>query len=209
VDAIGEVVEIAVTRRKDTVETVIVVGTSTGGPKALSEFFGSLESFENVAICIVQHMPAGFTANLAKRLNDLSDWTVVEGSDGECLKAKCVYIAPGGMHMRLDPKLTGVHLSVKKEQPVGGHQPSVDVLFQSADKLPVSVRVIGILLTGMGRDGAEGLLGLRLRGRYTIAESEETAVIYGMPKAAVERGAAAEVAPLWKIPALLKSHLGR
>lgn len=190
-------------------DTVIVIGTSTGGPKALTELFSSLGTMEHVAICIVQHMPAGFTANLAKRLNDLAKWTVVEGKNEERLMAKHVYVAPGGMQMRLAARANALCLSVHREEAVSGHQPSVDVLFDSTQALPRYVTCIGVLLTGMGRDGAQGLLGMRHRGWYTIAESEETAVIYGMPKAAVQRDAATEVVPLWNIPERLQTHIGR
>ncbi|GMA61547.1 CheB methylesterase domain-containing protein [Alicyclobacillus fastidiosus] len=188
---------------------MVVIGTSTGGPKALTELFSALPTMDGVACCVVQHMPAGFTANLAKRLNEHSQWAVAEGHNGDIVRAGHAYIAPGGMHMRVQSQLQHLSLSVRKEEPIGGHQPSVDVLFHSTKELAHRLRLVGVLLTGMGKDGADGLWQLRQSGALTIAESRETAVIYGMPKAAVERGAAMEIAPLGSIPELLLANLQR
>ncbi|MFB5191449.1 CheB methylesterase domain-containing protein [Alicyclobacillus fastidiosus] len=188
---------------------LVVIGTSTGGPKALTELFSALPAVDGVACCVVQHMPAGFTANLAKRLNENSEWAVAEGRDGEFVQAGHAYIAPGGMHMRVQSPSQGLSLSIRREEPVGGHQPSVDVLFHSTTDLAHRLRLVGVLLTGMGKDGADGLWQLRQSGALTIAESRETAVIYGMPRAAVERGAAMEIAPLSSIPNLLLANLQR
>ncbi|GEO24829.1 hypothetical protein AAC03nite_06140 [Alicyclobacillus acidoterrestris] len=186
---------------------LVVVGTSTGGPKALTELFQALPVMAGVACCVVQHMPAGFTANLAKRLNDSSKWHVSEARDADVIQPGHVYIAPGGMQMRVQAGRPTIGLSIRKEEPVGGHQPSVDVLFHSVLELVGHLQLVGVLLTGMGRDGADGLLKLKDSGAFTVAESERTAVIYGMPKAAVERGAATEVVPLWQIPDVLATHL--
>ncbi|WAH35386.1 CheB methylesterase domain-containing protein [Alicyclobacillus dauci] len=197
------------TVHRESVRALVVVGASTGGPKALSDLFVHLPALGGVACCIVQHMPAGFTANLAKRLNDTTAWTVSEGRDGDILKPGSVYVAPGGLHMRVSVERNHLCLSVRKEEPVRGHQPSVDVLFHSTACVPPHIPLVGVLLTGMGRDGAEGLSYIRKRGGFTVAESQESAVIYGMPKAAVENGAAMVVEPVWKIPDVLEKHLRR
>ncbi|KRW91648.1 hypothetical protein SD51_08380 [Alicyclobacillus tengchongensis] len=187
----------------DNVHTLILVGASTGGPKALTELFAHLPCFPGVACCVVQHMPAGFTYNLAKRLNDLSAWRVAEGVDGGVIEAGGAYVAPGGCQMRIEESGAALRMSVQRE--VGGHlhQPSVDVLFASAVALSYKVRLFGVILTGMGRDGAVGLKAIRERGGFTIAEGPETATIYGMPRAAWESGAAAVRLPLHEIPACL------
>lgn len=196
-----------VTGPNEPIRALVAIGTSTGGPRALTELFQQWKAMEGVACCIVQHMPPGFTANLAKRLNTLSEWTVKEGMDSERLASKHVYIAPGGFQMRVRTTGRDVELSIRKEQPVGGHQPSVDVLFESAASVSTQLRLLGVVLTGMGRDGARGLNEIRLAGGWTVAESEETALIYGMPKAAYETGAAMFEQPLSSIPNWLTSRL--
>ncbi|TDY50498.1 two-component system chemotaxis response regulator CheB [Alicyclobacillus sacchari] len=183
--------------------SLILIGASTGGPKALTELFSRLPAIPGAACCVVQHMPAGFTYNLAKRLNDLCAWRVAEGADGVRIEAGAAYVAPGGCQMRIVESGTVLQMSVQKE--VGGHlyHPSVDVMFVSAAALSNKIRLFGVILTGMGRDGAVGLKAIRERGGFTIAEGPETATIYGMPRAAWESGGAAVRLPLPEIPGCL------
>lgn len=187
---------IPVTRHEDgCVETLIVIGTSTGGPQALTELMQRLPGLQRAACCIVQHMPAGFTANLAKRLNQVSSWNVKEAEDGDVMRAGSAYVAPGGFQMRVSDVPGAPRLAVAPTGLFNGHQPAVDILFDSAVqwwKGPL----VGVLLTGMGKDGAVGLKAIRDAGGYTIAEHESSCIVYGMPKAAVTIGAAIEVAPL-------------
>lgn len=197
-----------VTAHKRPVRALIVIGASTGGPKALTELFSSFDARDGVACLVVQHMPPGFTANLARRLNDSSTWTVWEGFDGASIEERQVYVAPGGKQMRVLHDTGGLlTLSISREEAVQGHQPSIDALFHSVASLSARLSLAGVILTGMGRDGALGLSEIRRCGGYTLAESAETAVIYGMPKVAAEEGAAIDVAPLSNIPEFLQSYL--
>ncbi len=176
-------------------DTLIVIGTSTGGPQALTTVFSSLQVIPGTACLIVQHMPPGFTANLAKRLDQLSTWQVKEAEDGEPICSGLAYMAPGGFQLRIDNKMNTYSLRIRSDGQVNGHQPSVDALFFSvADIWKGSL--IGVIMTGMGRDGANGLKEIRNRGGYTIAEAEDSCVVFGMPKAAVSIDAAVVVAPL-------------
>ncbi|WP_067617164.1 CheB methylesterase domain-containing protein [Alicyclobacillus acidiphilus] len=186
---------------------LVLIGTSTGGPKALTELFSHWKAVDGVACCVVQHMPPGFTANLANRLNQLSEWTVDEGVHGQPLVEKHVYIAPGGYQMRVTGSHSALQLAIAREDPVGGHQPSVDVLFDSAIPLASSLQLVGVILTGMGRDGVKGLGGIRDVGGYTVAESAESALIYGMPRVALESGAAMAGLPLSAISNWLTERL--
>jgi two-component system, chemotaxis family, protein-glutamate methylesterase/glutaminase len=174
---------------------LIVIGTSTGGPQALTTLFSSLPVISGAACLIVQHMPKGFTANLTKRLNHLSKWHVKEAENEETIEEGVVYVAPGGYQLRVQNSKQGYLLTVLADGPVNGHQPSVDSLFCSVAEA-WKESVIGVIMTGMGKDGAIGLKEIRNRGGYTIAESESSCVVYGMPKAAVSLGAAMVVTPL-------------
>lgn len=187
---------IPVTRHKESaLDTLIVIGTSTGGPQALTALMQQLPAVKHTACCIVQHMPAGFTANLAKRLNMVSEWTVQEAQSGDLLESGHAYVAPGGFQMRVDDSNGKVHLDVTSTGLVNGHQPAVDVLFHSAVQCWKG-KTVGALLTGMGKDGAIGLKEIRDAGGYTVAEHESSCIVYGMPKAAVAIDAAVEVVPL-------------
>jgi two-component system chemotaxis response regulator CheB len=176
-----------------------VIGASTGGPAALQALLEALPASFPVPIAIVQHMPAGFTRPFANRLDGLCRLAVSEAENGQRLAPGMVVVAPAGSHLRLNPSLV-VALS---EDPAGSrHVPSVDLLFRSAAKSRPGA-VLGVLLTGMGDDGAEGMSQIRAQGGLTIAESEESCAVYGMPRAAVERGAAGYVLPLLEIRRVL------
>jgi two-component system, chemotaxis family, protein-glutamate methylesterase/glutaminase len=173
---------------------LIMIGTSTGGPRALQHVLTNLPSTLDAPIAIVQHMPPGFTKSLADRLNSLAGITVKEAKHGEKLESGTAYIAPGGFHMRIvdDQSNWKVHLT-KEEPPRNGHRPSVDVLFESASTLGRCHKV-AVVMTGMGSDGTEGLKKLKETGNVTaIAESHETCIVYGMPKSVIAAKLADEV----------------
>jgi len=177
--------------------TLTVIGTSTGGPKALHEVMGSLPSGLNTAILIVQHMPIGFTKSLAQRLDSVSQFTVKEAEEGDIIESGKAYVAPGNFHMEISSQGDRYTIHLTQDPQVNGHRPSVDVLFQSAAKLRATK--VGVIMTGMGSDGAQGLKILKDAGVKTIGESAETCVVYGMPKSAFKIGAVDFEVPLYKI----------
>ncbi|MCB9228887.1 MAG: chemotaxis-specific protein-glutamate methyltransferase CheB [Deltaproteobacteria bacterium] len=195
-------------RTKIDLKKIIAIGSSTGGPTALKELLSSLTG-EIPPIVIVQHIPPEFSRVLAERFNHLFPFTVREATDGDVLAANNVYIAPGGRQMYVTCGTSGkIFLKVKHDPPYGGFCPSVDVLFSSvADCL--GKKAVGILLTGMGSDGAEGMAKMKRKGALTIAQSEESCVVFGMPKAAIALGAADKVCDISDIiPTISKLQSG-
>lgn len=186
---------------KGPVKHLVALGTSTGGPRALQQVLTGLPEDFPAPIVIVQHMPPNFTNSLAVRLNSNCRIQVVEGQDGMVLEQGTAYIAPGGFQMRVISDGNGVYrLGVTAEPPRGGHKPSVDTLFESVLSLQELKRHI-VIMTGMGSDGAKTMLELKKQGvATTIAESEETCVVYGMPRAAVELGCVDHLLPVQEIP---------
>lgn len=182
-----------------------VIGASTGGPAAVQRILQALPAAFPLPIVIVQHMPVGFTRPFAQRLASLSRVRVAEAEDGMRLSAGSAMIAPAGSHLRVSPNLAVV---LTPEPSDAKHIPSVDVTMRSAARSRPG-RVLGILLTGMGEDGADGMATIRAGGGVTIAESETSCVVYGMPRAAVLRGAATWVLPLEAIADLLARVGGR
>jgi two-component system chemotaxis response regulator CheB len=174
---------------------LIVIGASTGGPPAIEQLLRELGGDVPVPIVLVQHMPAGFTRAFADRLNAHLPLTVHEAVEGEALKPANVYIAPGGIHLRIAGGAGKLHVSLATQPERVLHRPSVDVLFASAGRV-LGARVVAVLLTGMGQDGAEGMLSLVRRGAHTIAQDEGSSVIFGMPRAALLAGAVREILPL-------------
>lgn len=175
---------------------LIAIGTSTGGPKALQKVSTKLPKNIGAPIVIVQHMPEGFTKSLAERLDRLCDISVKEAEDGDMLAAGCAYIAPGGMHMKVEQ--SGMSITIRCDDTAHrrGHRPSVDVLFESIAKIS-GYDVIAVIMTGMGTDGADGLKALKQRTNcYAVAESEESSIVFGMPKAAIRTNYVDEVAHL-------------
>lgn len=162
----------------------IVIGASTGGPKALYTVITSLPENLGVPILIVQHMPAGFTKAFADRLNTNSKLTVKEAIHGETIEKNVIYIAPGGYHMEVN---TDKKIFLNQEPTIWGVRPAVDKLFISASKVYGS-RLISIVLTGMGKDGAQGTIFVKKNGGHTASEDKSTCTIYGMPKTAFETG---------------------
>ena len=176
-----------------------VIGASTGGPAAVQCILQTLPATFPIPLVIVQHMPVGFTGPFAKRLASLSRVRVAEAEDGTRLVRGMALIAPAGQQLRVSPNLAVV-LTVEPSD--AKHIPSVDVTMRSAARSRPG-RVLGILLTGMGEDGADGMTTIRAGGGVTIAESESSCVVYGMPRAAVQRGGAGWVLPLPEIAELL------
>ncbi len=176
---------------------VVVIGASTGGTEAVREILVQMP--ENIApILVVQHMPELFTAMFARRLDQTCRIAVKEAEHGEPALAGHAYVAPGNMHMEVGSRNGGYAIVLHQGGAVNRHRPSVDVLFRSAAKAACA-DAIGVLLTGMGTDGAMGLAALRDAGAHTIAQDAKTSVIFGMPRAAIELGAAKEIQPLHEI----------
>jgi two-component system chemotaxis response regulator CheB len=166
-------------------DVVIAIGASTGGVEALFSVIGALPP-DCPPVLVVQHMPAAFTSGFASRMNRESRVNVVEATDRMPIRRGTVYIAPGGdNHMELVGGTSG-HIRLSPTDPVSGHRPSVDVLFRSVSAL--GSRAVGVILTGMGSDGASGLLAMREAGARTLGQNQETCVVYGMPRAAFELG---------------------
>ncbi|HXG02809.1 MAG TPA: chemotaxis response regulator protein-glutamate methylesterase [Candidatus Binatia bacterium] len=178
-------------------DAVVVIGASTGGTEALREVLVALPP-STPGIVIVQHMPEGFTAAFARRLDSLTAVRVAEAADGDRVLSGHVLLAPGNRHVRLVRDGAAVRVAVVDGPPVNQHRPSVDVLFESAAAV-LGPSVVGVLLTGMGRDGAQGLLALRRAGARTIAQDEATSVVWGMPREAIALGAAERVLPLDRV----------
>ena len=184
---------------------LIAMGASTGGTEALlavlKELPGNLPP-----IVITQHMPPVFTEMYAERLNRLCAMEVREAKDGDELYSGLCLIAPGGLQMRVHKDVLGARVSCTEEEKVSGHCPSVDVLFHSvAEQYEASA--IGILLTGMGKDGAKGLLAMHERGAYTLGQDEKSSVVYGMPMEAYKLGAVSQQGNLEQIPQYLLQRL--
>ncbi|ABR48851.1 response regulator receiver modulated CheB methylesterase [Alkaliphilus metalliredigens QYMF] len=180
--------------------TLVAIGVSTGGPKALQSVIPYLPANIQASFLVVQHMPAGFTKSLANRLNTLSHINVKEATHLEAVLPGHAYIAPGGYHMAVvegSNKQLQIHLN--QDEPVSGHRPSVDVLFKSVSNLN-NKNLIGVIMTGMGSDGTEGVGEIKNQvNSYIIAQDEETSIVYGMPKSAVKTGKVDTIVPLHKI----------
>jgi two-component system chemotaxis response regulator CheB len=173
---------------------LITIGASTGGPKAIPEILSRLPRNIPAAILIVQHMPEGFTKSFAERLNWYTSLDVKEAEEGDRIEIGNVLVAPGNHHMEIKGK--SIHLSNGPN--VNNVRPSVDVLMKSASKYYGS-KCMGVLLTGMGNDGGEGMKNIKLNGGKTVAQNEDTCVVFGMPKAAIDLRVVDEIAPLEQI----------
>ena len=177
---------------------IVVIGTSTGGPPALQAIIPRLPEALPCPVLVVQHMPVGFTKSLAERLDARSVVPVREATDGELVTRGAVLIAPAGRHMKIRRRGQETRVWLDDEPRSALHRPSVDVLMASVAK-GYGEHAMGVVLTGMGSDGVEGLRAIRAAGGMTLAESEESCVIYGMPKAAVEAGVVDRSVPLPRV----------
>ena len=186
-------------------EKLIFIGASTGGTEATKDVLIGLPA-DSPAVVITQHMPPGFTRNYAARLDGLCKISVREASDGERILPGHAYIAPGGMHLSVERSGANYIARVQDGDPVNRHKPSVEVLFKSAARV-VGPNAIGIMLTGMGADGAKAMREMKDAGAYCVAQDEASCVVFGMPREAINAGAVQEVLPLGKISQHVLDHL--
>jgi two-component system chemotaxis response regulator CheB len=184
---------------------VVAIGVSTGGPNALQFLLSQLPADFAGSILVVQHMPVGFTEMFARRLNESCAIEVKEAQQGDLLIAGRALVCPGDKHIRVRKMPLAATAVLSDEPRVNGHRPSVDVLFRSV-AAELGEKSIGVLMTGMGDDGAAGLGEIKRAGGFTIAQSEDSCVVFGMPKAAIERGHAMRILPLEAIAAAIMSH---
>lgn len=180
-----------------TTDTIIAIGASTGGTEAIKEVLMEMPA-DAPGIVIAQHIPEGFSTTFAKRMDSLSAMTVYEASDQQQVLPGHVYIAPGNRHLRIIRDGARFVCCLDDGEPVNRHKPSVDVLFNSVAE-NIGQNAIGAILTGMGKDGAKGLLAMRETGARTIAQDEKTSVVWGMPGSAVKLDAAQQILPLQSI----------
>jgi two-component system chemotaxis response regulator CheB len=177
-----------------TTDKVIAVGASTGGTEAILEFLQAMP-IDCYGIVIVQHMPEVFTRAFADRLNSICRITVKEASDGDSIIRGRALIAPGNRHMEVKRSGARYYVALHDEPPVNRHRPSVDVLFNSVAKY-AGKNTIGVIMTGMGADGAAGMLAMHQAGAYTVAQDENSCVVFGMPKEAIKSGGVSKILPL-------------
>lgn len=188
-----------------TTDQFITIGSSTGGTIAVEYVLKELPA-NLPPILIVQHMPENYTLAFAKRLDSLCKLTVKEAEDGEIIQKGFVYIAKGGSHLKVTRRGASLYIKLEKGARVQYQMPAADVLFESLSKT-VGQNVLAILLTGMGKDGAEGMLKLKKSGAYTIAQDEESSIVWGMPKAAIEINAHKDIVALKDIPNSIIEHV--
>jgi two-component system chemotaxis response regulator CheB len=188
---------------------ILAVGASAGGTEALREFLSALPA-TCPPVLIVQHMPENFSEAFARRLDSMCEITVKEAEHGEPVLPGCAYIAPAGKHLLIAKPVTPKRYAIQlaDAEPVNLHRPSIDILFRSAAKR-VAGGATGVLLTGMGNDGASGLLEIKQAGGRTIAQDESTSVVFGLAREAIKLHAAQEVLPLGSIGPRLREHAKR
>ncbi|NBD20683.1 chemotaxis-specific protein-glutamate methyltransferase CheB [Aquabacterium fontiphilum] len=186
-------------------EKIIFIGASTGGTEATKEVLVTLPA-DAPAVVITQHMPPGFTRSYAARLDSLCRIRVKEATDGERILPGHAYIAPGGLHLSVERSGANYIARVQDGEPVNRHKPSVEVLFKSAARI-VGRNAIGIMLTGMGADGAKAMREMKDAGAYCVAQDEASCVVFGMPREAIAAGAVDEILPLKQIAPHLMDHL--
>jgi two-component system chemotaxis response regulator CheB len=177
---------------------IIAIGVSTGGPNALRKVFAELDAGLPVPVLVVQHMPAGFTTEFARSLDRVCGLEVREAADGDIVKPGRVLVAPGNFHLAVERGADAVSVRVSQDAPRNGHRPSADVLFESVASV-YGNRAVGVIMTGMGRDGSAGLGKIYERGGMTVGQDEASSVVYGMPKVAYELGYVRRQVPLYEI----------
>ena len=187
-----------VRKKGEIARRAVAIAASTGGPQSLLQVFEKLPGELDAAILLVQHMPPGFTKSFAMRLDRISQLNVKEAEDGETVYENWAYVAPGDYHMEVVSRLGKPVIKLYKGPKIHGVRPAADPMMKSVAKL-FGRKTVGVVMTGMGRDGAEGLAEIKRRGGITIAQDKETSIIFGMPKAAIELGVVDYVVPLDKI----------
>lgn len=190
----------------DIQQKIIAIGASTGGTEAVLAIVRHFPK-EIPGVVVTQHMPAGFTRMYAERLNSICEFEVREAKHGDLVHPGLMLLAPGGFQMRVIRMGSGYSVSVTDEEKVNGHAPSVDVLFDSV-ALAAGSHAIGCILTGMGADGAKGLLHMRQHGAYTFGQDKDSCVVYGMPMEAYRMGAVCRQGSLLTLPGLICSRVG-
>jgi two-component system chemotaxis response regulator CheB len=188
-----------------TTDIIIAIGSSTGGTEALKELLEVLP-LNTPPIIMTQHMPENFTKIFADHLNDLCQITVKEARDGDSVIPGQALLAPGGYHMELQRSGVRYQVRITQDPPVNRHRPSVDVMFRTVAKY-AGANSMGVILTGMGNDGAAGMLEMKKAGAYNFAQNEESCVVFGMPKEAIKAGGVDKILSLEEIPLELLSHL--
>ena len=186
-------------------EKLIIIGASTGGTEAIREFLMQMPS-DCPGILITQHMPEGFTRSFAKRLDSLCKISVIEAAGNERVLPGHAYIAPGHSHLTLARSGANYMTKIDQGEPVNRHRPSVDVLFRSAAQF-AGKNAVGVILTGMGKDGAAGMLEMKNAGAYNFAQDEASCVVFGMPREAIAVGGTHEVGPLQSLPGMVLGYL--
>lgn len=189
------------------IEKLIAIGASTGGPQAIQKILTSFKNPINVPILIAQHMPEGFTKVFAERLNRIAPFNVLEANDGMTIENKCVYICPGGSHMFVVKKDGKFKIKITRKKDTDIYVPSVNNLFDSL--VPFAEKTIAIVLTGMGSDGKEGAIKLKSAGAEIWAESQDTAIIFGMPKEVINAGVVDHIYPVYDIPIFLEKKFNK
>jgi two-component system chemotaxis response regulator CheB len=187
---------------------LVAIGASSGGPHALRQLLPRIPADLDAGIVIVQHMPESFTAMLAKWLNEICELEVKEAESGDLALPGKALIAPGSMHMKVRRTPAGCEVVLERGALVNGHKPSVDVLFRSV-ATEFGALATGIILTGMGSDGAQGLGEIKSAGGHTLAQDKESCAVYGMPRVAVEKGYANQIVPLAEMASYLSHKVGR
>lgn len=186
---------------------IVVIGTSTGGPRALQTLISEIPNDINATIVIVQHMPPKFTKSLADRLNSNSNIPIKEAEEGDILSRGCGYIAPGDYHMTIVKESSKLVVRLNKNPQVMGLRPTVDVLMKSVADIE-GYSKLGVILTGMGSDGTKGIVKMKKSGSYNIAQDESTSVVYGMPKSAIASNCIDDILPLEKIAYRITNKVG-
>lgn len=190
------------------INNIVAIGCSTGGPRALQYVIPYLPMNINAGIVIVQHMPPGFTHSLAKRLDHLSEIKVKEAEDNDVINNGTAYIAPGDRHIKVVESHGEYIIKLSDDLPKNGHKPAVDVMMNSLTSIKLN-QMVGVIMTGMGADGSDGLEKLKTKNKlHVIAQNEETCVVYGMPKVVVQKGIADEVIPLDSISSSIIKKTG-
>jgi two-component system chemotaxis response regulator CheB len=187
---------------------VVILGTSTGGPEALKMVLPKIPSALQVPILVVQHMPAQYTSSLATRLDSLCDLNVAEARDQVVVEPGTILIAPGGQQMKLESSGADLQVRVTDDPPEKGVRPSMDYLLRSVCEV-VKGHALAVIMTGMGRDGADGCQQLKQAGGFVFAQHQQDCVVYGMPKAVIEAGLADRILPLGKIAPAISRHWNR